>query len=234
MKHFIYKFLLVVGIILMGINILGLFKSMRNPEIQIEQNTSRIADVSMPYASTKEAIKKRPDESDKAFAIRINDVVSKSMSHYWKKDGWDKYYLKVPVWENYILWAESLFKKNKAYEFKNYKKNLERGAGLCSTHSIVVKGILLDNGIEAQLWDLSRHVVVRAKVGDDEWYILDPDYGLYIPHDIPEIEANPELVRPTYENMADLYKPDAIDPYTTDFVVEIYGLKEHKIGRAHV
>ena len=95
----------------MGINILGLFKSMRNPEIQIEQNTSRIADVSMPYASTKEAIKKRPDESDKAFAIRINDVVSKSMSHYWKKDGWDKYYLKVPVWENYILWAESLFKK---------------------------------------------------------------------------------------------------------------------------
>ncbi len=229
MKQKLFGFLLVIGILLLVINVWGLFKSMRNPEIQTEQNTSRIADVSIPYELTKEAIKRKSGESDKDFAIRINDVVSKSMSHYWKKEGWKKYNLRVPVWENYILWVESLFNKNKAYEFKNYEKNLERGVGLCSTHSIVVKGILLDNGIDAQLWDLSRHVVVRAKVADNEWYILDPDYGLYIPHDIPEIEANPELVRATYENMADLYKPDAKDPYTTDFVVEIYGLKEHRI-----
>ncbi len=226
----IKNLLFVLGLFLLAINIFGLFKSMRNPALYTEKKTSRVNDVTIKWEDAKKAIARKPNESDKDFALRINDVVSKSMSHYWKKEGLKKYYMQVPVWENYILYASSLFKKNKAYEFKKkYKKNLERGVGLCSTHSIVVKGILLDNGIDAQLWGLSRHVVVRAKVSDNEWYILDPDYGLYIPHDIPEIEANSEIVRPSYENMADLYKADAKDPYTTDFVVHIYGLKEHKI-----
>lgn len=221
--------LFTVGLILLAINCFGLFKSMRNPDLYTEKNTGRINDVTIKLKDTKKEIVRKSGETDKAFAIRINDVVSKSMSHYWKNEGLQKYHLRVPVWENWVLWLTSCFKEDKRYEFINYKKDLERGVGLCSTHSIVVKGILLKNGIEAQLWDIAGHVVVRAKVSENEWYILDPDYGLVVPHDIPEIEANPEIVRPTYAEMAKLYKPDYPDPYTTDHVVEIYGKEGNHI-----
>ena len=36
------------------------------------------------------------------------------------------------------------------------------------------------------------------------------------------IEADPEITRPSYEHMADGYKPEYDDPYTTDMVVAIY------------
>lgn len=214
--------LFAFGLILISINIFGLFKSMRNPEIYTEKNTGRLNDITIKYEDALKEIVRKNNESDKAFALRINDVVSKSMLHYFRKEGKEKYNLRVPIWENYILFFYNSMKSDDRYEFVNYKKGLERGVGLCSSHSIVVKGILLDNGMEAQLWDIAGHVVVRAKVSEREWYILDPDYGLYVPHDIPEIEANPEITRPTYANMADLYKPEYDDPYTTDHVVEIY------------
>jgi hypothetical protein len=85
-----------------------------------------------------------------------------------------------------------------------------------------VKGVLLDHGIEAHLWDIAGHVVVRARVSEDEWYILDPDFGLYVPYDIAEIEADPAITWPSYEHMADLYKPEYDDPYTADKIVELY------------
>lgn len=214
--------LFFLGLILLTINIIGLGKSLRNPELYTEKKTGRLNDVSIRLEEAEKAILRKPGESDKDFAIRINEVVSHSMSHYWHNEGLEKYHLRVPVWENYVLYCMYLFRHDKRYEFINYHKGLERGVGLCSTHSIVVKGILLDNGIEAHLWDIAGHVVVRARVSADEWYILDPDFGLYVPHDIAEIEANPEIVRPAYANMASLYKPDYNDPYTTDHVVEIY------------
>jgi len=225
-----YKLVLfALGLILLVINIFGLLRSMRNPALYTETNTGRISDITISLADAKKEIKRRSGETDMEFALRINDVVSRSMMHYWKSEGAEKYYLRVPVWENYLLWAVSLFREDKRYEFVNYKRDLERGVGLCSAHSIVVKGILLDNGIDASLWDIAGHVVVRAKVAEKEWYILDPDYGLVVPFDIPEIEANPEIVRPVYVEMSKLYKPDYGDPYTTDHVVEIYGKEGNHI-----
>jgi hypothetical protein len=211
------------GIILLAVNFYGLFKSMRNNDLFSETNTGRLNDITIRLKDAKKELKRKPGESDKLFAIRVNEVVNKSMMHYWKAEGLKKYNLRIPVWENYILYLSKLPSKDKRYEFLNYKKNLERGAGLCSAHSIVVKGVLNGNGIEAHLWDIAGHVVVRARVTENEWYILDPDFGLYVPHDIGEIESNPEIVREAYANMADLYKPDYNDPYTTDHVVEIYG-----------
>jgi hypothetical protein len=218
-----------LGVLLLLINIFGLLKSMRNNDLYTEKNTGRLNDVTIRLEDAKKLLLRKEGESDKEFALRVNDVVSKSMSHYFKNEGKKKYNLRVPLRENYILFIVNSFKKDDRYEFKNYKKGLERGVGLCSSHSIVVKGVLLDNGIEAHLWDIAGHVVVRARVSEDEWYILDPDYGLYVPHDIAEIEADPEITRPSYEHMADLYKPEYDDPYTTDKVVELYGKEGNHI-----
>ena len=222
--------LFCAGLLLLVLNVYGLFRTMRNPQIVNEQNTSRISGITTSLDEARREMRRRPGESDREFAIRANDLVHSSMIHYWRNEGLDKYYLKVPVWENYIIYFKTLFKDNKRYEFVKYwKKNLERGVGLCSTHSIVLNGILKDNGIESEFWDINRHVILRVKVSDNEWYIMDPNYGLFIPHDRHEILENPELVRPTYANMASLYKPDYETEYNTDFLVKVYGANECRI-----
>ena len=221
------RVLFFFGLLLLGINIIGLFKSLRNPAIYTEENTlrNRKSDITIKYPQVRDSLIRKDHESDKDFAIRINKVVNDGFAHYWKEAGITKYHLRVPVWENYLLFIASFIKpaEYRRYEFSNYKKDLERGVGLCSSHSIVVKGVLNDNGIDAALWDIAGHVVVRAKVSDKEWYILDPDFGVVVPYDTAAIQTNPELVRPAYANMAALYYPDAKEPYTTDHVVEIYG-----------
>ena len=217
------RLLFGLGVMLLATNILGLFKSMRNPEIYTLRN--RIADITLEYPQINDLLVRKEGESNKDFAIRINKVVNDGFSHYWKEEGISRYNLRVPVWENYLLFAAAYLQPDsyRKYEFSDYRKNLERGVGLCSSHSIVVKGILNDNGMAASLWDIADNMVVRAAVDEDEAIILDPDFGVVVPFDIAAIEGNPELVRPFYKDMANLYYPDAKEPYTTDHVVEIYG-----------
>lgn len=226
------KVIFLLGVFLLGINIYGLFKSMRNPEIYTEEKTlrNRISDITIKYPDIKDSLVRKYHESNKDFAIRINKVVNDGFAHYWKEAGITKYNLRVPVWENYLLNAASFIdpKEYRRYEFSNYKKDMERGVGLCSSHSIVVKGVLLDNGIKAELLDVGKkHVVVRAELEDKLAYILDPDFGVVVPFDTAAIHANPELVRAPYKNMAALYYPDAKEPYTTDIMVDIFGKKKY-------
>jgi hypothetical protein len=225
-------FLLFSGFLLLGINIYGLFRSMRNPAIYSEEKTlhNRLNDITIKYPEIKEMLIKKERESNTDFAVRINKVVNDGFIHYWKPEGIEKYHLRVPIWENYLLYFASYINpvKYKYYEFSNYKKNLERGVGLCSTHSTIVKGVLLDNGIKAELLDVGgHHVVVRAELNDTAKYILDPDFGVVVPYDTLAITANPELVRKPYANMASLYYSDAKDPYTTDIMVNIFGKKKY-------
>lgn len=226
------KILMLIAVLLLGINIYGLFKTMRNPEIYTEEIRirNRVNDISIGYPEIIPLLKRMPGENNIDFAVRINKVVNDGFIHYWREEGIKKYHLRVPIWENYLLYAASFIypEEYRTYEFSNYKKNLERGVGLCSTHSIVVKGVLLEHGIKAELLDVGgRHVVVRAELNDTASWILDPDYGIVVPHDTAAITANPELVREPYKDMADLYYPDAIDPYTTDFIVKIFGDRKH-------
>lgn len=225
------KILFFIGITLLAINIYGLFKSLRNPAIYEEEKIirNRIGDVKIKYPEIKEQLIRKNGESNIAFAVRINKVVNDGFAHYWKAAGIEKYNIRVPVWENYLLYFASYINPSKyrEYEFSNYRKNLERGVGLCSTHSIVVKGVLNENGMHAELLDIDgHHVVVRAELGDST-YLLDPDFGVVVPFDTAAISLNPELVRESYSKMAALYYPDAKDPYTTDYMVKIFGGKMH-------
>lgn len=224
--------LFVLGVSLLIITIYGLFKSMRNPAVYSEEKTlrNRIDDITIKYPEINDRLKRKENESNIDFAVRINKVVNDGFAHYWKSQGINKYHLRVPIWENYLLYFASYINPDRyqRYEFSNYKKNLERGVGLCSTHSTIVKGVLLENGIKAELLDVGgHHVVVRAELNDMATYILDPDYGIVVPYDTAAITKNPELVRASYKNMADLYYPEAIDPYTTDYVVKIFGDHKH-------
>ncbi|MCK5208960.1 MAG: hypothetical protein KAQ79_13090, partial [Cyclobacteriaceae bacterium] len=61
--------LFALGLILMSINILGLFKSMRNSEIYTEKNTGRLNDITIKYEDALKEIVRKNNESDKAFAL---------------------------------------------------------------------------------------------------------------------------------------------------------------------
>jgi hypothetical protein len=231
MKIFV-KILFALGAVLLVINVIGLFKTMRNPELYTLEHEikNRLNDVTIKYPDIKSQLVRKEKESEKDFAVRINKVVNDGFAHYWKQKGIEKFYMRVPVWENYLLYAASYInpRKYERYEFTNYKKNMERGVGLCSSHSIVVKGVLLDNDIKAELLDVGgRHVVVRAEFSDQSAYMLDPDFGYYVPHDTAAISANPELVRGPYSSMASLYYNEAVEPYTTDLIVDIFGKRKY-------
>jgi hypothetical protein len=67
-------------------------------------------------------------------------------------------------------------------------------------------------------------VVVTAPVdsAQNTWWIFDPDYGVVIPNNISQIEANPQLIRPYYAAVG----------YTTqkiDTLVSYYGGSGNKV-----
>ncbi len=224
--------LFVLGSLLLAINVTGLFMTMRNSELYSLEHEikNRVNDVVIKYPEIKDLLVRKDGESNTDFAVRANSTIHDGFAHYWRREGIDRFHLRVPVWENYLLNFASYVnpKRYERYEFTDYKKNLERGVGLCSTHSIVLKGVLKEHGIKAELLDVGgRHVVVRAEVSDTSAYLLDPDYGVAVPYDTAAVKAHPELVRLPYSEMDKLYYAEAKDPYTTDFIVEIYGISNH-------
>jgi hypothetical protein len=225
------KIIFLIGIFLLGINIYGLFKTLRNPEIYAEQNTWFLSDITLKYPEIKNEFVRKDHESDKDFALRVNTDVHYGILHYWDDEGLTKYHLRVPAWENYLLYTASYIdpKKYRKYEFSNYKKNLERGVGLCSIHAMVLKGVLNDNGIDAELWDIRHHVVLRTKVDKNEWWILDSDYGVIVPYDTAAIRANPEIILASYKDMNSLYKPEIKKHYTPEYLAELYGGESNRI-----
>ncbi|NOY37286.1 MAG: hypothetical protein GXO83_06890 [Chlorobi bacterium] len=222
MKLFV-RLLFFIGVLLLAINAVGLFKSLRNPDLASEKTPYK-NDLTISYAEAKKNWDRKPDESEKDYALRTTMLVNHAMAHYWKDEGIRKYNIRVPIWENYILYFASMVKpeKYRKYEFRDFKKAIERGVGICSQPSIALKGLLNANGIKADLWDIAGHVVVCTTFDDGTGWILDPDYGKYVPHNIKAIEANPELVRESYKDQNNIYASHVTKHRGTDDIVNIY------------
>lgn len=185
------------------LNVPGIFLSLRNSSIYNETSTILNNDITLNYVEMKQQIVRRANESDEEYVFRISKIIHDGIVNYWLDEGIEKYNLRVPIWENYLLYLVSFIKPDiyRKYEYANYNKAIERGVGLCSQQAIIVTGILNDNGIDAEIIALSGHFVLRAKVNENTWYVVDPDYGVVISHDIFEIEANPDLIRPYYGDL---------------------------------
>lgn len=201
--------LFIIGATLIIINIFGLFMSLRNDNIYSDKRTYFKEDITLSYDEVKSLIKRKRNETNIAYAVRVNKAVNKGIAHYWNQEDVMLYNLRVPIWENYFLYlAQFIFPgRYRMYEFFNYHKALERGIGLCSQQSMIVSSILNKNGIGSDIINLEGHVVVRAEVENDVFYTLDPDYGIVIPYDIRAIENNTDIVKPYYDRI----KPDIRD-----------------------
>lgn len=221
-KFFFIIFIIGIGFLMLDIS--GIFISLRNPDIYTETSTTFKNDITIDYDDAIKQITRRVNESDEEYVFRISRIINRAVVHYWRDEGIEKYNLRIPIWENYLLYFASFVRPDiyRKYEYVNYKKAIERGVGLCSQHAMIVTGILNNNGIDAGMIGLKGHVVLRAKVKNNTWYVVDPSYGIVIPHDISEIEINPELIRPYYANIKNQYRNDS-NTISLNRMVEIYG-----------
>ena len=217
----LFFILFILGVILMVFNITGLFKSLRNEELYREVTPYK-DDITIRLEDAKKQWVRGENESAKDFAARATMVVNKSMAHYYRDEGIKKYNMRIPLWENYILRIKHWVTGRKKYEFRNYKKVIERGVGICSQPCIGLKYLLNANGIEADLWDLQQHIVVGVTFYDETEYTLDPDYGYVIPVAMSGLQKNPNLVRTAYKNHDDVYAPHLTEHKHTEDLIKMY------------
>ena len=113
------------------------------------------------------------------------------------------------------------------YELMDYKRAIERGVGLCSQQSIIVAEIFADAGINSYIVGLSGHVVATVLIDNqnDEWWIVDPKYGVIIPHSMDLIEKEPEIIAPYYRDRGYTENDiiELVDIYGKDGNLRIYG-----------
>lgn len=207
--------LLALGCGLLGLNLFGGFRTMRAADVQALRFHSN--DVTLSHGELLAQLPRRPGEAESAYILRMTGVVNRGMAHYWGEE-LDKYNLRVPIWENYLLYLGSLIRPDiyRKYEFAREDKAMERGVGLCSQQAIVLARLLQRAGISAELQGLRGHVVVRATERSGRVYMADPDYGVVIPAPIAAIERDIGLVRPYYRQVG-------LDPASVDRMAAIYG-----------
>lgn len=191
----------LIAIILLSFNVAGLFIPLRDSNIYSEKSTLFKNDITLTEKQLLRLLERR-ETSNEIFVEKVNNTINKGIAHFWLDEGITKYNLRVPIYENYILFLASYvfpdsFKK---YEFCNYRKAIERGVGLCSQHAIILSTILEKNGIATKIIGLSGHVVVMAEVDEynDIWWVLDPDYGVLIKKNMQQIENDPKLILKYY------------------------------------
>ena len=138
-------FCVVIGLILMSINIYGLTQPIRKPGLGIIDHDQLrfIPEEVWSYEDSLTAINNLDASSSRIkFAEAANQVVNQSLIHPdWEKVDPVEYRQLVPIWENYFLWGVGMFSglpQFERYHYANYKRNLERGIGICGDASTIL------------------------------------------------------------------------------------------------
>jgi hypothetical protein len=189
-----------IGVLLLVLDIVGLFTSLRSDVIYVRPRQKPWGPV--PPATVVLAQINSYDGDKKSYVQHLTRDISVGIRHYWLDEGIDEYHLRVPIQENYLLWLASFVRPDRylKYEFSDYRKAVERGVGMCSQCVVIVAEVMKEKRIHSRIVSFGEHVVVMAEVAPDEWWVLDPDYGVTIPYSLSDIQTNPELVRKSYED----------------------------------
>jgi hypothetical protein len=207
-RHYLVRFsgfVFVLGAALLALNLYGLGFSLRSPLVVQEPTDfshERIIASDEAWAQLKSL-----DQNDRRnFALRASEIIGSAMKHERYGGGdfapevYAQYYMTVPAWENYFLYLFSFLKPSTyvSYELSGYRHALERGIGQCGQQAMTVIGFLEEHGFNTGFVQLNGHVVATAEVAPGEWYVLDPDYGVSIPHSIDELANSRALVETYY------------------------------------
>lgn len=190
-----------MAIFLIGSNIVGLFKSLRNIETHKIPERNFSSHILLPYEDVM-SISSRDYISTDQLIYNINHAVYNGIKYYWDDEGIAKYNLRVPFDENYILhFASYVYPKVfEKYEFVDFKKNLERGVGLCGTYSMIFAGLLEERKIKTKIVNLPGHVLTMVQINKEKniWYLVDPTHDIIINKDLKYIIKNPGIIKSYY------------------------------------
>ncbi|PJA86618.1 MAG: hypothetical protein CO141_03850 [Candidatus Moranbacteria bacterium CG_4_9_14_3_um_filter_42_9] len=189
-----------LGLILLGINISGFFIPLRSERLLEETAYGHKTDDQIDLSADEalQILEYSGGISEEDTIKTGTETVEKAILHYWDDELADEFGLRVPMHENWILWGGShimpqYFRK---YEFCHYwEKGIERGVGWCSQSSSILAQYLRKRDVNADIYVMYGHVVVIAGTLR---HVADPDYGVYLPFTIEEIESDPEMIRPYY------------------------------------
>jgi hypothetical protein len=158
------------------------------------------SDFTLGIDDARKAIKRLPGEADEAYAHRITLVVADAISHVWWPSLSDRFRLRVPIWENYLLWAKGGLVANQTpYIFIDPDKALKRGVGHCGQVAVLLAGLLHRAGIKASIALLDGHGLVSAEVRPGVHHLLDPDFAVVLPFNIETAQTDLIGVRRAYQ-----------------------------------
>ena len=209
----------LLGVALLFLNLVGLVIPLRSPAI-----TADFADFARPsttsYESAMETLDALTAADPETLASKATQVFFQGMAHVDPKDaaahGLELYRMRVPAWENYLLFGLSYLKPDtyRDYEFSSFERALERGTGRCGQQALALVSFLSQQGLKTGFVDLGGHTLATVEVSPGLWHLLDPDYGAVIPFDLQTAEANPSRVLEYYRGtaaeergLAELYEP---------------------------
>jgi hypothetical protein len=198
----------VTGMILLAVNVCGFAVPLRSPDIDGYRDFAGIATTRFSESS---AALRRLSESQATpvdFVTEATRIFHAGIAHVAPRDvranGLDHYRMRVPLTENWILFALSYLKPDtyRDYEFCSYRKALERGTGRCGQQSMALVSFLEERGFQTGFVELGGHSIATVKVAPSKWYLLDADYGGVIPFDIQTAERSPSSVLRYYWSSA--------------------------------
>ena len=200
LTYFVSLVLFVVGTGLLLINLIGLPISMRNNKMYTESvrygGKERLA-LYTPKQVYSQMV--RVDgESVQDYLVRVTKLVHEGTIHYWLPEGMNEYNLRVPIYENWILWLNHY---GEIYLFCGTERAIERGATVCVQSTVILLGLMHRQGIDAQQYAMMGHTVALVEVDpeNDVWWFADADFGAVIPMDYRAVEVKPANILPYYK-----------------------------------
>lgn len=203
MKKALFFIFLFTGIILTTLNVAGVFMSLRPAGLSEDVLRFRGEDVKLTLETFSEQVGREEGETDSEYAKRLTSVIADGMAHLmWKKFPEDRFYQRVPIWENYILYAMGLFSgipEYERYHFSSPNKSIERGIGICGDASILMSQLLNQQGISNHIVSIPGHVMVNAYI-EESGVLLDPDFGVALDKDIDHYMTNSKELISAYQD----------------------------------
>lgn len=193
----------IAGALLLLLNLYGLTRSLRRDDLRAERTVRFPNDLQLSLEETRAQLRRLPGESKSDFGLRATTVVQRGIAHIvWDSPLVEKYHLRVPPWENYLLYAASFVRPQEfqRYHFRNSERTIERGVGICGDSACVLSTVLEREAIESRVLAFPGHVVVEANLGAEtpQWWILDPDFGVAVPGDLKTLRRDPQRVIDVY------------------------------------
>lgn len=181
MKTALIRIATLLGILLLTINIIGLFMDLRPSGLTSDVLRFEDVDLKLSHKQFREGVVREKDETDLDYANRLTITIANGLGHLeWLDYPNDKFHQLVPLWENYILHLMGRFSgipEFERYHFSSPEKSMERGIGICGDAAILMSQLLLEQGIKNTIITIPGHVMINASI-DGQDLLLDPDFGV--------------------------------------------------------